>query len=222
MLMATGHLAMGRVWASVNRLIAITIAHAPTICAIAIISGLVVSSIDGIIGRVGHVHSLMDRQKPGFAVFPAADSHFSKATLRQNRAQSLAVATAAVTIAILPFFLSLSLSFFLFCFLFFCLSLCLSLVFPSLCPSITSQFRQTAWKTTTHDLWGALCAVLFPETFGQLRWTICGFVRLLANYGWKISDGWVSVIRCQAMGILNFWVIWRSNLWIFVFLDTII
>ena len=104
MLMATGHLAMGRVWASVNRLIAITIAHAPTICAIAIISGLVVSSIDGIIGRVGHVHSLMDRQKPGFAVFPAADSHFSKAILRQNRAQSLAVATAAVTIAILPFF----------------------------------------------------------------------------------------------------------------------
>lgn len=104
MLMATGHLAMGRVWASVNRLIAITIAHARAICAIAIISGLVVSSIVGIIGRTGHVHALMDRQKPGFVVFPAADSHFSKATLRQNRAQSLAVATAAVTIAILPFF----------------------------------------------------------------------------------------------------------------------
>lgn len=171
---------------------------------------------------MGHVHALMDRQKPGFTVFPAADSHFSKATLRRNRPQSLAVATAAVTIAILPFF-PLFFFFFVFRFLFLCLSLGFSLVFPLLCPSITSQFRQTAWKTTTHDLWGALCAVLFPETFGQLRWTICGFVPTLGQLRLK-NIGWLSLcdslrgnedikfLGCFTFKSLDLHVSWHDNL----------
>lgn len=215
--MATGHLAMGRVWASVNRLIAITIAHARTICAIAIISGLVVSSIVGIIGPRARANG---PSKAGLRRFSGGRQSFFKSHPPAKSGPVIGRRDSGCYHCDSAVFSSLF--FFLFCFLFLCLSLCLSLVFPLLCPSITSQFRQTAWKTTTHDLWGALCAVLFPETFGQLRWTICGFVRFLANYGWKISDGWVSVILCEAMGILNFWVVWRSNLWIFVFLDTII
>lgn len=222
MLMATGHLAMGRVWTSVNRLIAITIAHAPTICATAIISGLVVSSIDGIIGRVGHVHSLMDRQKPGFAVFPAADSHFSKATLRQNRAQSLAVATAAVTIAILPFFLSLSLFFFVLLPLSLSISLSLS-CFPaplSLYHESVSANRvkndyarfmrsfvrrfvpRDLWATSMNDL--RLCS-----TLGQLR---------LKNIGWlSLCDSLPGNGDIKFLGYLTFKsldlrVSWHDNL----------
>lgn len=199
MLMATGHLAMGRVWASVNRLIAITIAHAPTICAIAIISGLVVSSIDGIIGRVGHVHSLMDRQKPGFAVFPAADSHFSKATLRQNRAQSLAVATAAVTIAILPFFLSLSLFFFCFASSFF-VYLSVSLLFsrPSVPLSRVSfgKPREKRLRTIYEELCAPFCSPRplgnFDERSAALfdSWPITVEKYRMAESLWFVARQW--------------------------------
>lgn len=219
--MATGHLAMGRVWASVNRLIAITIAHARTICAIAIISGLVVSSIVGIIGRTGHVHALMDRQKPGFVVFPAADSHFSKATLRQNRAQSLAVATAAVTIAILPFFPLFS--FFCFASSFFvylsvslsCFPAPLSLYHESVSAnrvkndyarfmrSFVRRFvPRDLWATSMNDLW--LCSIL-----GQLRLKNIGWLSLCDSLR---GNGDIKFLGCLTFKSLDLRVSWHDNL----------
>lgn len=217
--MATGHLAMGRVWASVNRLIANDCARSDYLRNCNHIRPRCV-----VYRRYNRAHGPRARangpSKAGLRRFSGGRQSFFKSHPPAKSGPVIGRRDSGCYHCDSAVFSSLF--FFLFCFLFLCLSLCLSLVFPLLCPSITSQFRQTAWKTTTHDLWGALCAVLFPETFGQLRWTICGFVRFLANYGWKISDGWVSVILCEAMGILNFWVVWRSNLWIFVFLDTII
>ena len=222
MLMATGHLAMGRVWASVNRLIAITIAHAPTICAIAIISGLVVSSIDGIIGRVGHVHSLMDRQKPGFAVFRLPTVIFQKPPsgkigpshwpsrqrllpLRFCRFSSLSLSFFFV---LLPLSLSISLSL-------SCFPVPLSLYHESVSANRVKNdyarfMRSFVRRFVPRDLWAtSMNDLRLCSTLGQLR---------LKNIGWlSLCDSLPGNGDIKFLGYLTFKsldlrVSWHDNL----------
>lgn len=220
MLMATGHLAMGRVWASVNRLIAITIAHARTICAIAIISGLVVSSIVGIIGRTGHVHALMDRQKPGSSFFRRPTVIFQKPPSGKIGPSHWPSRQRLLPLRFCRFFLS---------FLFFVLlPLSLSISLSLSCfPAPLSLYHESVsanrvkndyarfmrsfvrrfvprdlWATSMNDLW--LCSIL-----GQLRLKNIGWLSLCDSLR---GNGDIKFLGCLTFKSLDLRVSWHDNL----------
>ena len=119
-------------------------------------------------------------------------SHFSKAILRRNRQRWFAVATAAVTIATLAFFFFFSFFFYLF------------RSFPSShCPLTSWVSFGKPREKRSRRIYVQLCTPFCsPRPSGDFDERSVGFVRLLANYGWKISTGEVSVIVKERWGHL--------------------
>ena len=191
-------------------------ARVSTICGIAIISGVIVSAIASIIGVQGHVRAQMDRRKRSSAFFRGGRQSFFKSHPPPESARSHSPSRQRLLPLASPTFfflsslsLSLSLSLYFFAiFVFFSIFLFYLFLRSSWCRcrSIVSQFRRE--KRARWIYGGALCAVLYHETFHATStndlWVLLptlGQLRLKNIDGRRPSD------RKGTMRVLNFWVV---------------